>query len=346
MRTRTALSFLALAAVMAPSRAQADETEDAVRAVADRFVAAWTAIDRETAKALLAEDVDLVEPDGVKTIGRGPVLNRTVRGAGGPKIVVRLVSYDARTVTADVAVADWTLTFVAQGVEMKASPTHAIVVSRKGSGGWQIAAIRLDRDAARSGGRSDDEGPNERGRGKEPGFGPKDALRAERTKSADNLRSLVLVLLSGDVGIGRPFPALSGKRFVLWPVAKGLMKPDAALTLLFSPRDGTRSVERAGGPAAFEALTMEALRDEKTDVDRFTSYVGRLNGSREHVLTPTELEAGAAILADLSFPDGAIVAFTNGSVKWLSREDLGIPAGHPIVAGPESESEILRHLGP
>ena len=52
----------------------------------------------------------------------------------------------------------------------------------------------------------------------------------------------------------------------------------------------------------------------------------------------------AALLADLHFPDVAIVAFADGRVEVMDRKALGLGPNDPIVAGDESKSPILRTL--
>ena len=91
-------------------------------------------------------------------------------------------------------------------------------------------------------------------------------------------------------------------------------------------------------------MTLDSLRSEAADLSALTSYLGRRNGEKAHTLTAAELERGAPVIADLSFPDGAIVGFTSGTVKWMTREDLGIPAGQPIAPGEASPSEIMKQF--
>lgn len=50
------------------------------------------------------------------------------------------------------------------------------------------------------------------------------------------------------------------------------------------------------------------------------------------------------MLADLSFPDVALVAYASGKVVELDRGALGLEPGDPIVVGPASKSAILRCL--
>jgi hypothetical protein len=58
-----------------------------------------------------------------------------------------------------------------------------------------------------------------------------------------------------------------------------------------------------------------------------------------------DLEAGAPVIADLSFDDVAIVGFTSGQVRAMTRDDLGLGPDDPLVAGDASKSPLLRELG-
>lgn len=166
--------------------------------------------------------------------------------------------------------------------------------------------------------------------------------QARIKKSADNLRSIVLMYIASGAGMEKPWPKFSGKRLALWPVATNLLDRNDPrnLEILFSPEDTARSVEKAGGPAGFGAITMASLRDAGVDVARFTSYVGR--NSAEHPLTAAELSESAPVLADLSFGDVAIVAFTSASVKTMTKAELGLDPDDPLTVGPTSKSPILR----
>jgi hypothetical protein len=165
-------------------------------------------------------------------------------------------------------------------------------------------------------------------------------------ESVDNLRTLVLYFLGAEFGLSKPWPPYSGKRLILWLVATNRIDRHNPqnLEILFSAADRTRSVEKAGGPEAFARITLPALQDPTVDIAPFTSYAGRANADAAHKLTRAELEEGAPLFADLSFGDVAIVAFTGGVVKTLTKKELGLAESDPIVVGPTSKSEILRHL--
>jgi hypothetical protein len=176
---------------------------------------------------------------------------------------------------------------------------------------------------------------------------PVSRRKQELTKSADNVSALLKYYIADGAGIVRPWPMFNGKAFVLWLVATDQLdrRDPRQLVILFSPHDAERSLEKAGGVAAYAGLNLDSLRSGGIDVSKLTSYVGRRNREKEHLLSASELERGAAVIADLSFGDVAIVGFVNGQVKTMTKADLGLGPDDPLVAGDASKSPILRDLG-
>lgn len=170
--------------------------------------------------------------------------------------------------------------------------------------------------------------------------------RAAIAASIDHLRTMMLYFVGSGVGLEKPWPHYGGKRLVLWLVATNKLdrSDEKQLGLLFSPGDAVHSLEKAGGAKAYAALTRQALGDPTVDVGPLTSYAGRRNDEKEHVLSAAEVNADSPVLADLSFPGGAVLAFPSGNVRWVSAEDLGLPPDQPIVVGDASPVAILRHL--
>ena len=167
-----------------------------------------------------------------------------------------------------------------------------------------------------------------------------------RMRSIENLKGMLLYLIGSGAGVDKAWPPLGGKRFVLWLIAANLIdrRDESQVSILFSPGDGTRSLAKGGGAKAYLSVSKATLRDPKFDVGPLTSYLGRRNDEKEHMLTPSELSHDAPLLADLSFPDGVIFGYSSGAARWVSREELGIPVGVPIVVGDESPNEELRHF--
>lgn len=145
------------------------------------------------------------------------------------------------------------------------------------------------------------------------------------------------------VTANRRYPPVGGKAFVLWPLVSGKVDFDTPglVPLFFSPAD-TGALERARLDE-YRDLTKLNLRGSK-DVSRLTSFVGRRAPADPSDGPGLALTGSTPLLGDLNFPDGAIVGFANGEVKWLTREELGLGPEDPIVAGPTSKSHILRQL--
>jgi len=163
--------------------------------------------------------------------------------------------------------------------------------------------------------------------------------RTRITKSKDNIGAMLKCLLSAGL-FPQPMPQFSGRRYVLWLVAADFLdrSDPAQLAILFSPGDRERSLAQAGGIAAYKDLETYVLRDPAKDVSSLTSYFGR----RQPRTRNTGL---TALIADLSFGDVALVGFSDGSVKEMTKADLGLRPDDPLVAGEASSSPVLREFG-
>lgn len=172
------------------------------------------------------------------------------------------------------------------------------------------------------------------------------ARREAILKSIDNVRTMILFYTGAGAGLEMSWPKYGGKRFVLWLVATNrLTRSDATwLSILFSPGDGARSLEKAGGLKAYASLTLPTLKDPAIDVSALTSYAGRRNAEKEHILSAAEQMANAPVLADFSFPGGVVLGYCGGAARWVSAEELGLPPDEPIVVGDASPIEMLKHL--
>jgi prepilin-type N-terminal cleavage/methylation domain-containing protein len=180
--------------------------------------------------------------------------------------------------------------------------------------------------------------------------------KARRTKSSDNVRSLLLMYTAADIGVSKPYPKLNGKNFTLWVVGSGELaykKNKDNLGILFSPGDQHLTFDSVT-QKDYEPVTMAALRSEgHDDFRRLTSYAGRRNNERQHELTPAELAEGALILCDDDegaphHAKGMILGFTNGSAKFMSWGDLEIQAPDEKDAtgllGDNAGNEMLKHM--
>lgn len=160
--------------------------------------------------------------------------------------------------------------------------------------------------------------------------------------SREQMKYIVSLFKSYRPQGGAPqWPALDGKNFVVWLVAIGQLEKgnEGPLKMLFSPADKTAKFP---GATAYAELTPEALT--KARFGNLTTYAGRRNAAKDLAITASSPPATTALLADLSFPDGALVAFLDGKVKYLNRRDLGLAPTDPLVAGPTSKSPLLQTL--
>lgn len=167
--------------------------------------------------------------------------------------------------------------------------------------------------------------------------------RSRKVESKDNIRTLIQMMLLRVTQKGvRGWPRHSGKNFILYLAATGMVdvRNPANLEVFYSPGRGER---RRPAPEAYREVTMEALNAGR-DFSHLTDYAGRRNGERAFRVTADQMKLGTPLIADLSFPDVAIIGFSNGAVREVTREELGLGPDDPMVAGDESNSPILRKL--
>jgi hypothetical protein len=165
-------------------------------------------------------------------------------------------------------------------------------------------------------------------------------LHQGQETSREQLKYLHYLYKSYKPAAGQPqWPALDGKNFVLFLVAVGQLEHnnEGPLKMLFSPADKALSFP---GTKPYGALTPDSLAKQR--FPGLTSYAGRRNAALP--ITAQSPPATTALFADLSFGDGALVAFLDGKVKYLRRADLGLAPADPLVAGPASKSPLLQTL--
>lgn len=169
--------------------------------------------------------------------------------------------------------------------------------------------------------------------------------KARLVKAKDNLRTLLTLLLTHrmeDISTG--WAPYGGKSFVLAVVAHGLLDPAKAgeRSVLFSP---TAPASIRAAAAAYKEVTVAALKEGRDwSKKMLTTHAGRRNDEAKYKITTDDERRGAIILADLSFDDVVVAAYTDGSVKVLSRKDLGLGPDDPFVVGDKAKSEELRKL--
>ncbi len=176
--------------------------------------------------------------------------------------------------------------------------------------------------------------------------------RSKQTKSKDNVKSMITLMLGRSTEKG--WPRYSGKNFVLSLVATGQIdrRNSQNLEILFSPGDVLYSLEDAD-KERYADVTKTALKNS-TDFHELTSYAGRRNGDREYLITPDQLKQGTMIMCDdddgpLHHPDGLVTGWTNGSVRFMEWEDLDMvkpedPDNPDEFLGDASGHDMLQKL--
>jgi len=164
-------------------------------------------------------------------------------------------------------------------------------------------------------------------------------------KSKDNIRSMITLMIARRTErTTGGYPPYSGKNFVLSLVATNQLdrRNDQNMEILFSPGDKNLSLEKAD-KKLYKEINKKALK-RGDDFSTLTSYAGRRNADMEFLITPSQEKMGTPMIADLSFPDVAIVGFSNGAVREMTRKELGLEKDDPIAVGDESKSVLLQKL--
>lgn len=180
--------------------------------------------------------------------------------------------------------------------------------------------------------------------------------KAKRTKSIDNVRTMIQYFIGAEAGLSKGWPSFNGKNFILWLVGTNKLdkRNKQNLEILFSPGDELYKLEKVG-EKAYDAVTLQSLQTEgHDDFKQLTSYAGRRNKEREHLLTSSEVEKGALIICDdddgpLHHSKGLVCGYTSGAARFLEWSDLGIsppakdtePEG---LLGDSSPNADLKHM--
>jgi prepilin-type N-terminal cleavage/methylation domain-containing protein len=176
--------------------------------------------------------------------------------------------------------------------------------------------------------------------------------RSKRTKSTDNVRSMLLLFTSAGVGIERKWPKFNGKDFVLWLVATNqISKNDAkALEVLFSPGDEDLAFP---GQAPYKEFNLPQLGTSNQNNLKLTSYAGRRNAEKEHVLSAAAQQDNAMCICDddegsLHHKNGLICGYVGGGARFVEWSDLNMSPPDPTepgnVLGDNSPNDELKHM--
>lgn len=166
--------------------------------------------------------------------------------------------------------------------------------------------------------------------------------KARREKAKDNLRVLIMHIVRESRSGG--LPPYGGRSFVLSVIANGNLNAGAAeeRALLFGP--AVPASDRAEA-AAYREVTKAALAEGRDWSKKgLTTHAGRRNDEAKYKISLPSQLFGTIILADLSFEDVVIAGYTDGEVKELTREDLGLGPDDPFTVGDGAKSELLKKL--
>lgn len=149
-----------------------------------------------------------------------------------------------------------------------------------------------------------------------------------RTESLANVRNLATLLSDRSMEAG--WPGFDGKSFTLSLVAHRVIdiRNRDNLETLFSPGDFWYTLEKTPHEL-YREVTPQALRSGR-DFHALTSYAGRRNATREHLITPDRLRQVVPILCDdddgpVHDPDGLVMGFTDGASRFYEWGELEMP---------------------
>jgi uncharacterized protein (TIGR02246 family) len=148
-RTLLAAALLIPIAGLAIAAGRPDETAKIKKNTTD-FQAAWNKHDPKAIAAFWAKDGDLIDPQGVPSVGSAEVekfFTQKHTGTGDlAKSTFDITKDSVRFITPDVALEDWDVTITGvigpDGMAMGPMIHRVVVISKKEGSGWKIAAAR------------------------------------------------------------------------------------------------------------------------------------------------------------------------------------------------------------
>ena len=151
--------------------------------------------------------------------------------------------------------------------------------------------------------------------------------RSSRTKSTDNVKQMVTLMIARKTSRG--WPRYNGKNSVLSLVATNQIdrRKKMNLEILFSPGDRLYSIEDVDIDR-YKDITKKALKNG-TDFHELTSYAGRRNAERDFLITPDQESMGTMLVCDdddgpLHHSAGIVAGYSNGAARFLEWEDLDL----------------------
>lgn len=187
--------------------------------------------------------------------------------------------------------------------------------------------------------------------------------RSRQTESKDNVKALLTHFVGRVSSKGiRGWPPYNGKNFVLSLVAtrqlKVLNKEGKVLKqnvkILFSPGDTLYNQDRVDYER-YKDVNKTALKNG-TNFEELTSYAGRRNAEREHMITPSQMGEGTIVICDdddgaLHHPDGLVAGYSGGNVQFMEWEEFEmLPPDDPdnpeeFLGDAASSPELMKMYG-
>lgn len=302
-----------------------------ISSLAGEFANACSGASLPAIEALVTPDFEVQPLAGTGLPGSSmESLLRGWRGVDGQIAEVRASVLQVRTMSASSVMSRWSIEVDVKTAvgRLQRTQVEAVAGVQRDSGRWRISSLWVGLPM------------------------PQQCRTTSRISTPElrreaqfRVRRILRAFLAAGLGVERPWPQRSGKRFVLSVVtAGGLPLSSEGADSLFSPSDSARSLARVGGHERLSRVSDALLDLPGFDPDPFTSLAGRRNSEHAYQLDADALSVGAVVLADLGFADGAILGYSNGAATWVSREDLGLDENDPIIAGDGAVVASLRAL--
>jgi hypothetical protein len=167
-------------------------------------------------------------------------------------------------------------------------------------------------------------------------------FRAHKVQCMNNAKNLAGMLEAA--AAGRDYPKLRGPNLVLYFAAKGYLKTEDNLSLLFCPGDKRESLAAAGGPEAYADIDLK----KQGEYDHLTSYAGRDQLDAKNAAHPGSATVSVLVCDDSEDHHagrGFVVGLTGGAARWRDKVDnWGLDPATNVVVGEGSVVEELRCL--
>jgi prepilin-type N-terminal cleavage/methylation domain-containing protein len=181
--------------------------------------------------------------------------------------------------------------------------------------------------------------------------------RAHRTKSMDNVKSMLTMMLARRTAkVSGGWPPYNGKDFVLSLVATRDIdiRNKQNIEILFSPGDQNYTIEKVDLDR-YKEVNKKALKTG-TDFHELTSYAGRRNRDKDYLITSDQEKKGTLVICDdddgpLHHSDGLICGYTNGAARFQEWDEFDMPPfddpdhPEPFLGDAATNDELMAMWG-